>query len=99
MKQHDADTHCEGETLPGKLCVYRVQVMKAFLRVGVPLSKLQYFRELLEEGAYRLTDTQHMLDMVPFILSQEGEQVKKEIEGRCVLAVVLRFIDGDFQIQ
>ena len=24
MKQHNADTHCEGETLPGKLYVYWV---------------------------------------------------------------------------
>ena len=112
MKQHNADPHCKGETLPGELRVYRVQVMKAFLRAGVPLSMLQYFRELLEERAYRLMDTRHMLDMVPFILSQERKQVKKEVEGKCVsvifdgtsrlsevLAVVLCFIDGDFQIQ
>ena len=53
-----------------------------------------------------------MLDMVPFILSQERDQVKKEVEGEClsvifdgtsrlgeVLVVVLHFIDGDFKIQ
>ena len=31
MKQHDADTHCKEETLPGELHVNRVRVMKAFL--------------------------------------------------------------------
>ena len=83
-------------------------MVKAFLRAGVPLSKLKHFRELLEEGAYRLTDTRHMFDMVPFILSKERDQVKEEINGKCVsvifdgtsrlgevLAVVLRYIDSD----
>ena len=51
-----------------------------FLWAGVPLSKLKHFRELLEEGAYRLMDTPHMLHTAPFILSEE--RVKKEIEGK-----------------
>lgn len=76
------------------------------------VSKLKYFRELLEEGGIRLTDTRHMLDMVLFILNQERDQVKKDIEGKCmsvifngtsrlgeVLAVVLRFVDSDATIQ
>ncbi len=82
MKQHDASTHSKGETLPEEQRVYRARVTKAFLRAGVPLSKLTHFRELLEEGGHRLTDTRHMLDMVPFILAQERDQVKKEIEGK-----------------
>ena len=83
-----------------------------FLRAGVPLAKLKYFRELLEEGAYSLTDTRHMMDIVPFVLSEEKAQVKAEIEGKCVsmifdgtsrlgevLVVVLRFLDSDWKIQ
>ena len=86
--------------------------MTAFLRAGVPLSKLKHFRELLEEGAYRLTDTRHMLDMVPFILNEEKARVKKEIEGKCmslifdgtsrlgeVLVMVLRFVDSEWNIK
>ena len=57
MKQYDDATDRKEETLPEEQCVYRVQVMKAFLRVGVPLAKLKYFRELVEEGVYRLTNT------------------------------------------
>lgn len=88
------------------------QVAETCLQAGVPLSKLKYFREFLEEGGIRLTDTRHMLDMVLFILNQERDQVKKEIEGKCmsvifngtsrlseVLAVVLRFVDSDAKIQ
>jgi len=81
MKKHDEETHPKGESLPDEQRVYRARVVMAFLRAGVPLSKLKHFRELLEEGAYRLTDTRHMLDTVPFILSEERERVKKEIEG------------------
>jgi len=76
------------------------------------VSKLKHFGELLEEGGIRLTDTRHMLDMVLFILNQGRDQVKKEMEGKCmsvifngtsrrgeVLAVVLRFADSDAKIQ
>lgn len=86
--------------------VHRVKVMQTFLRAGVPLAKLDTFRPLLEESAFRLTDTRHMLDLVPFILNEEKERIKKEIEGKFisvifdgtsrlgeVLAVVLRFTD------
>ena len=48
MKQNDDATHRKGETLAEEQRVYRVRVMKAFLKAGVPLAKL---RELLEEGA------------------------------------------------
>lgn len=112
MKQYNDATHSKGETLPDEQRVYRVRVLKTFLRAGVPLAKLKYFRELLEEGAYRLTDPRHMLDIVPFVLAQERDQVKKAVEGHFlsvifdgtsrlgeVLVMVLRFIDDDFKIQ
>ena len=112
MQSHDVTVHSKGETLPEEHRVYRVRVVTAFLKAGVPLSKLIFFRELLEEGAFRLTDTRHMLDMVPFILSEEQERVKQEISGRYVsvvfdgttrlgevLAIILRFIDEDGMIQ
>ena len=31
LKQHDADTHSKGDTLPEEQCVYRASVTKAFL--------------------------------------------------------------------
>ena len=59
----------------------------------------------MEENAFRLTGTRHMLDLVPFILNEEKARIRKEIEGKFiavtfdgtshlgeVLAVVLRFI-------
>ena len=38
----------------------RVTVLKTFLKPGVPLHKMDDFRELLEEEGYRLTSATHM---------------------------------------
>ena len=86
--------------------------MKTFIRTAVPLSKLDIFRELLEENAYRLTDCHHISDLVPLVLSQEVAKIKEEIADRPVfvvfdgttrlgeaMAVVLCFVDSDFCIQ
>ena len=46
-----------GETLPVEQQVYHVKVVRMFLRTAVSLNKIQLFRGLLEENAYRLTET------------------------------------------
>ena len=52
----DQQNHPVGEMLPLDQRVYRVKVLKTFLRAAVPLSKLDIFRELLEENSMRLTE-------------------------------------------
>ena len=82
------------------------------LRAAVPLTKLDYFRELLEESAYRLSDRRHMSDLVPLVVSQEQADIKSEVSGRQVsvvfdgttrlgeaMAIVVRYIDDSFTIQ
>lgn len=69
----DQQCHPVGETLPTER-VYRVKVVKIFLRAAVPLNKLDTFHELLEESAFRLTDRRHVSDFIPFVLSQEVGQ-------------------------
>ena len=56
-----------GENLPEETQVFRVEVVTAFLRAAVPLSKMEHFREIFEESAYRLTDCRHIFDLVPSI--------------------------------
>ena len=105
LQRHTEVTHQKGETLPEEQRIHRVKVVQTFLRAGVPIAKLDIFRPLLEENAFRLTGTRHMLDLVPFILNEEKARIRKEIEGKFiavifdetsrlgeVLAVVLRFI-------
>lgn len=92
--------------------VYRLKVLKTFLCAAVPLSKLETFRDLLEENMFRLTDRRHMSDLVPFVVAQEQADMKAEITGKPVsvvfdgttrlgeaMAIVIRFIDNSFLIQ
>ena len=51
--------------------VYRVKVVPTFLQAGVPLSKLDIFRDLLEENGFRLSDRLFMFDLIPFILKED----------------------------
>ena len=107
LRKYDESTQPKGQTLPNDQRAYRVKVMMAFLRAGIPISKLEYLRDILEENALRLTDTRHMLDLVPFILEEERSRIKEEIQGKFlslifdgmsrlgeVLAIVVRYVVG-----
>ena len=50
LKAHNEKEHLVGKNLPETQQVFRVKVVSAFLRAAVPLSKLHFFKELLEEG-------------------------------------------------
>ena len=82
LKKYDESVHPKRETLPTEQRVYRIKVLKTFMRAGVPLSKLEYFRDILEENALRLTERSHMLDFVPFLLEEEKSYIKEEINGK-----------------
>lgn len=112
LQKHNEEVHLKGETLPDGQKVFRVKVVKCFLRAGVPLNKLDCFRDLLEEGAFRLSDRRFLSDLIPFIFKQEQSLIKEEIVGKPVsiifdgttrlgeaLAIVLRFVDDSFTIQ
>ena len=83
----DALTHPVGETLPMEQRVYRLKVVKTFLRAAVPLSEVDAFRDVLEENSFRLTDHRHMCDLIPFIITQEKADIKAEIVGKPVSVV------------
>ena len=75
LVRQNEETHLRGETLPEQQQVYCIKVVSCFLKGGVPLSKIDAFRELLEENAYRLTDRRNMQDNVPFILKDEESRM------------------------
>ena len=79
--------------------------MKTFLQAGVPLSKLDGFKEILEENGYQLCTRRYLFDLIPFIQNEEVAQVKREINGKFLgvvfdgtmhtseaLAIVIRFL-------
>ena len=57
--------------------MYHVKVVTTFLKASVPFNKIELFRDLLEDNAYRLTDRRNMLDYVPFILKDEDTICQK----------------------
>lgn len=109
LKKYNNEVHPRGEMLPEQQQVYHVKVVSAFLKAGLPLSKVDKFRDCFEKNALRLTDRRGMHDIIPFIFRIEG---RFEVDGRLVavifdgtscvgeaLAVLLRFIDQEWCIQ
>ena len=86
LKKHDECHHPKGEKLPESVRVVRVKVVTAFLKAGIPLNKIEHFRSILEETAFRLTDRRHLADLIPFILSRKN-QIKKEISGGSISVI------------
>ena len=87
-------------------------MVTAFLKAGVPLNRLDCFREILEESAFRLTGCDNLHDYIPFVQQQEKKSVKDQINGRRVsvifcgtthvceaLVIVLRFVDEKWNLQ
>ncbi len=112
LRAHNAEEHLVGEHLPEAQQVFRVKVVTAFLRSGVPLNKLHYFREPFEEGGYRLTDRHSLSDLVPFVQKREKDQVSSEITGRKIsvifdgtcrlgeaLCLVVRYVSDNWAIE
>lgn len=73
LRAYEADT--TGENLPESQKLYRVKVVTAFLKAGTPLTKIESLCEVLEEHAYRLSDSRGMFDLVPFVHSQEQQRI------------------------
>ena len=86
-------------------------MVSTFLHAGIPLNKLDVFRELLEENGYRLTDKRNMFDLIPFIYKHESDFISEEIKGKDLsivfdgtthlgkaLAIVLCYVDDGWKI-
>ena len=100
-----------GELLPVSIHVYQEKVVTALLKAGIPLNKLDVLHEILEENDLCLTDRSHMLDLIPFVHSQEVNLIKAEIANRPVsvvfdgttglgevMAIVLCFVNNDLKV-
>ena len=100
----------------GKPClitsVHRVNVVTAMLKAGIPLSKLDFLWDILEENAYSLSDSSYLRHLIPSLLQSELNGIREDISGRNVsiifdgtthvceaFVIVLRFIDCDWVIQ
>ena len=71
LKQFDQDHHPSGETLPDSTRIYRVKVVTAMLKAGVPLSKIDRFRDLLEDHGYSLSSSTHLRQLMPLFFRKK----------------------------
>ena len=82
------------------------------MKAGIPLTKVDCLRDLLEENAYRLSNSQNLRQLIPFIQQQEQIAIKREIVGKSMsvifdgtthvceaMVVVIRFLDDQWQIK
>jgi hypothetical protein len=112
FKTYNQDAHLAGGTIPVDQQVYRIKVVTTFLRAGIPLAKMDSFRELLEENVTRLAGQKSLSDLIPFIHQEEIHRIQQEIAGRKVsvifdgtsrlgeaLAIIVRFVTGDWRIE
>ena len=84
LKKYDQKVHPVGENLPEDVRVYRVEVVESFLKAGVPLSKIDYFRELLEENSLRLSSSTHLSQLIPMIQQEEERKLLESINNKDV---------------
>ena len=112
LKKYDEKVHPIGEMLSDNQRLFRIKTMKTFLKAGVPLQKLDDFRELLEEGGYRLTSVPNMRQLIPFVRKEEEEIIKGELAGHNIsvifdgttrlgeaLAIVVKFVTADWEVK
>ena len=84
LKKYDQEVHPAGETLSDSVRVFRVKIVSAFMMAGVPLEKIECFREILEETSVRLSSCTNLRQLVPFVHQQEQDSIKKQISGKQV---------------
>ena len=64
FKSYEQEVHPSGKTLSEVHKLWHVKVVTTFMKAGVPLAKVNHFRELLEENAYSLTDRRGICDLI-----------------------------------
>ena len=88
LQKYNNEQHLvQGKTLPIDQQKWHVEVVSCFLRAAVPLNKMQFFRNLLEENACHLTDWHYLSDLIPLILHQEHCNIWNETSGRDISVI------------
>ena len=103
----------KGSTLPEDMRLYQHELVKALLKAGSPLLKVDILRPFLEKYGHPLTSRNHLAECIPMILQKKIDFVKSEIAANSAfpeifdestrlgeaLAIIVRFIDKDWNIQ
>ena len=109
---YDSQIRLVGDDLPDSTRVYRVKVVTAMLKAAVPHSKVDLFRDLLEEHGYALTSSTNVRQLIPFIHQEELSRIKQEILNQSLsiifngtthvcetFVVVLRYLTDEWELK
>ena len=113
FRRNDQRLNPKGETLPWEMRLFRYDLVESFLQAGIPISKIDSLRPFLQKYGHRLTSRGHLSEIIPQVMEKQKETLKNEIaphDGFSVvfdgssrlgeaLAIVIRFIDKDWNIQ
>ena len=91
--------------------LFRFEVVESFLSGGIALAKVDALRPLLEKYGHRLTSRAHLSELIPAVLENEKDKLKKELkdvkeasvifDGTArlgeALAVIVRYVQENFQ--
>lgn len=72
----------KGSTVSIDDVIFRLQVIETFLSAGVPLSKVDRMRPLLERLGHKLTSATHLNTLIPKVEARELAGFSKSLQGR-----------------
>ena len=111
LQRRDNREKACGSTLPAEMRLFRFEVVESFLSGGIALAKVDALRPLLEKYGHRLTNRAHLSELIPAVLENEKDKLKKELkdvkeafvifDGTArlgeALAVTVRYVQENFQ--
>ena len=84
-----------------------MEIITNFLREGIPIAKLDGLRPIMKRNNFSLTRSSHMVEYIPFILSEEKARLQSLLRDKNIgivfdgttrlgeaIAIVVRFLDG-----
>ena len=81
LKRRDMREHPSGSTLPAEIRLFRFEIVECVISGGIPLSKVDILRPLLEKCGHRLTHSANLREIIPAVLEKEREKLLSELES------------------
>ena len=111
LKRRDMREHPSGSPSPADIRLFRFEIVECVLTGGIPQSKVDVLRPLLEKYGHRLTHSTNLREIIPAVLEKEKDKLRSELEtvkeakvifdGTArmgeALAIVIRFVQEDFK--
>ena len=89
VKRQDVREHPSGSILPVEFRLFRFKIVKCVISGGIPLSKVDILRPLLEKYSHRLTHSASLREIIPAELEKKREQLLSELESVKVMQLMV----------